>query len=351
MRVTPWLLAAAGVTAARAALLRTREADFHGKTALVTGGSRGLGYLIARELGREGCRVVICARDAAEVDRAAQTLRAEGIDVFPVTADIAHEGEVDRVVRSAGAAAGPIDILVNNAGIIEVGPFTSMTVRNFEDCMGVMFWGALFCIRAVLPGMRERRGGWIVNVTSIGGKVSAPHLLPYNSAKFAAVGLSEGLRAELAADGISVTTVCPGFMRTGSYVNAVFKAQPQREFAWFAAGSSLPLATMNAERAAAQIVRAARRGQAEIFPVFWAPWAARFHGLFPGLTADAMGIFNRFLPRDSGSGDAEERGLTIEEGMGSSVLTWLTTLGREAGKRWHEIPGNPHPLTGEERRP
>src|SRR5579884_1129244 len=349
MKALPWLLGAAGLAAARSAVLRVREVEFHGKVTLVTGASRGLGYLIARELGRQGCRVVICARDEAELERAAGALRGEGIDVHAVAADIAHEADVERMVRSAEEQVGPIDVLVNNAGIMEVGPFTSMTVQDFEDCMGVMFWGGLFCVRAVLPGMRERRSGWIINVTSIGGKISAPHLLPYNSAKFAAVGLSEGLRAELAADGIAVTTVCPGFMRTGSYVNVVYKSQPQREFVWFAAGSSLPIATMNAERAAAHIVRAARRGQAEIFPVWWAPWAARFHGLFPGITADAMGLFNRFLPDDSGADHAEERGLIIERAMESPLVSWLTTLGRAAGQRWHEIPGNPHPLQGEER--
>src|SRR6185503_4123757 len=117
---------------------------------------------------------------------------------------------------------------------------------------------------AVLPEMRARREGRIVNITSIGGKISVPHLLPYSASKFALVGLSEGLRAELAKDGIVVTTICPGLMRTGSPRNATFKGQHRAEYAWFSIGDSLPVTAMSADRAARQILTACKRGEAEV---------------------------------------------------------------------------------------
>src|SRR5204863_2590958 len=116
----------------------------------------------------------------------------------------------------------------------------------------------------VMPDMRARREGRIVNISSIGGKVSVPHLLPYSASKFALVGLSEGLRAELAKDGIVVTTVCPGLMRTGSPRNAQFKGQHRAEYAWFTLSDSMPFFSQSAERAARQILSACRHGEAEV---------------------------------------------------------------------------------------
>src|SRR5213078_5332449 len=122
--------------------------------------------------------------------------------------------------------------------------------------MAVIFWGTLYPTLAVLPQMLERRSGRIVNITSIGGKVSVPHLLPYNCAKFAALGFSEGLRAELAKDGVSVATVIPGLMRTGSVVSAEFKGRTEAEFTWFSALARSPLTSMDVRRAARRILAA-----------------------------------------------------------------------------------------------
>jgi len=117
---------------------------------------------------------------------------------------------VDQVTQHFGR----VDIVVNNAGIIQVGPMSTTTVEDFATALDVMFWGALYPTLAVLPQMRARRSGHIVNITSIGGMVSVPHLLPYTCAKFAAVGLSKGLRAELGQEGIHVTNVVPGSSRS-----------------------------------------------------------------------------------------------------------------------------------------
>src|SRR5437868_10247139 len=179
--------------------------------------------------------------------------------------------------RAARARFGRIDVLVNNAGTIEVGPMEVMTLDDYEKAMRTHFWGPLYMVLAVLPEMRARKEGRIVNVSSIGGKISVPHLLPYCASKFALTGFSEGLRAELAKDGIVVTTVCPGLMRTGSPLNAFFKGQHQAEYAWFSISDSLPISSISAQRAARQIVRACKNGDAEVILSVPAQLAALFH--------------------------------------------------------------------------
>ena len=130
-----------------------------------------------------------------------------------------------------------------------------MTYADYQHAMNVHFWGALHCTEAVLPYMRQRRCGRIVNIASIGGLIAVPHLAPYAASKFALVGYSDAVRAEVAKDGIRVTTVCPGLMRTGSAVNALIKGRHEAEFAWFGALSSLPLVSIDAGRAAQKIRR------------------------------------------------------------------------------------------------
>jgi NAD(P)-dependent dehydrogenase (short-subunit alcohol dehydrogenase family) len=247
-------------------VLRSRLAhDLRDKVVLVTGGSRGLGLVLARHLVQEGARIAICARDQEELDRAFRDLADRGARVLAVPCDLTERAQVHLMIEEVGRRLGPIDVLINNASIISVGPLETMTLEDFQEAMQYNFWTAVYTILAVLPQMRRRGSGRIVNITSIGGKVSVPHLLPYGASKFALVGLSEGLRSELAGTGIVVTTVCPGLMRTGSPRHAFFKGQHRAEYAWFALGDSLPLASMSADRAARQIIAACKNGTTEDF--------------------------------------------------------------------------------------
>jgi len=325
-----------------ALLARSRAADLHEQVAVVTGGSRGLGLLLARELAREGCKVVICARDATELERARESLEraVEGAEVLTVVCDVSEQAQVARLVAEATARFGRVDILVNNAGIITVGPFQNMTLRDFENSMGIIYWGTVYATLAAAPGMLERGAGRIVNITSVGGKVSVPHLLPYTSAKFAAVGFSEGLRAELAGTGVSVTTVVPGLMRTGSPLNAFFKGKQEGEFAWFAAGDSLAFVSMDAGRAARQIVAAAKRGQAEKTLSLPAILIARFNGLFPGATANLLGLVTRLiLPRPDGAETGIARGMDVHGRMDARLLDAVLTWTLKAAVRNNQHPG------------
>jgi NAD(P)-dependent dehydrogenase (short-subunit alcohol dehydrogenase family) len=313
--------------------------------ALVTGGTRGLGLLIARELAARGYRLAICARDAGELAVAESDLAERGAEVLAVRCDVADRGQVDEMIRSVVDRFGRLDVLVNNAGIIEVAPVAAMTVDDFDGAHAVMFSGMLYPTLAALPHMRERGRGRIVNITSIGGKISAPHLLPYNCAKFAAVGLSEGLRAELAGSGVTVTTVVPGLMRTGSHLRAYFKGQRHKEFAWFALAASLPVLSMDAERAARRIVAAGIAGRAELILTPAAKLGVRVHGVFPGTTARALGAVNRLLPESSGTTGPAVTGLVAAAELNSRLVHAATALGRSAARRFHQYPvaGGGHP--------
>lgn len=210
---------AAGFFLARSAARRARRISLANKVVVVTGGSRGLGLVLARALLARGARVAICARDVEALDRVHHELSARGT-VFAAPCDVTDRADVGRFMWRVKEALGPIDALINNAGVIQVGPMELMAAEDFDAALSAHFWAPLFTTLAVLPQMRRRREGRIVNIASIGGKVALPHLLPYSVSKFALHGFSSGLRSELAKDGIRVTTVCPGLMRTGSAGNA-----------------------------------------------------------------------------------------------------------------------------------
>jgi NAD(P)-dependent dehydrogenase (short-subunit alcohol dehydrogenase family) len=326
--------AAGAVLAARALVSRRHNYDLRGKNVLITGGSRGLGLVLAREFARQGARIAICARNAAALERARIDLSRFAHDVVAVPCDVTSKVEVDEMVRTVREQLGSIDVLVNNAGVIAVGPMETMTIEDYQESIDTHFWGPLYTTLAVLPQMRERRGGRIVNISSIGGIVSVPHLLPYSAGKFALTGFSQGLRAELLKDNIYVTTVCPGLMRTGSARNAEFKGKHRAEYSWFSLGGSLPIISMDSDRAARQIVAACRRGTAEV--VLSVPFkiAARVHGAMPGTTANVLGIVNRVLPGPGGIGTTRARGYESSTPVSES---FLTAMNKRAAERNNEV--------------
>jgi len=258
--------------------------------------------------------------------------------VLARTCDLRSPNGAVELVRAVENEYGCIDVLINNAGIITVGPHESQTLDDFIDAMATNFWAAVYTIEAALPLMRTRRTGRIVNITSIGGKVSVPHLLPYSASKFALVGLSEGLRAELAREGIVVTTVVPGLMTTGSPRNATFKGRHRAEYAWFALSDALPGLAMNAERAARRILNACRRGDAEVILGLPAQLATLIHGVLPGLTSDVLALVNRFLPGPGGIGTESAAGRESESEL---VPSWLTAPNERAAEQNNEIPVTP----------
>src|SRR5688572_7728661 len=218
------LAASAGVGALllAQALRRRSDYDFAGKSVVITGGSRGLGLVMARQLADDGARLTLVARSEDELTRAVEDIRTRQpfSEILAAPGDVRRRDDAERAVTQAFDRYGRIDVLINNAGIIQVGPVSHMTLADYQDAMDTHFWGPLYGILAVLPHMRSQGEGRIVNISSIGGRISVPHLVPYSASKFALAGLSDGLSYELARQNIHVTTVCPGLMRTGSPLNA-----------------------------------------------------------------------------------------------------------------------------------
>jgi NAD(P)-dependent dehydrogenase (short-subunit alcohol dehydrogenase family) len=325
-------LAAAGVGAALGLRKVFRsQFEFSGRTVIITGGSRGLGLVMARMLLKEGARVAICGREEATLERAREELERGGGEVLAIPCDVRDQVQVEAMVAAVHERFGAVDVLINNAGVIQVGPLESMTLEDFREAMDTHLWAPLYTTLAVLPAMKRRGSGRIVNISSVGGKVSIPHLVPYAASKFALVGLSDGMRAELRQDGILVTTVCPGLLRTGSPRNSYFKGNHEAEYAWFHVGDSLPLMSMNAEAAARKVLEACRRGDAEALVGLPAKLAAVGRALAPNLAASLAAFVNRQLPQDSSPDRV--RGSESETPLTQS---WLTELSRRAAERNNE---------------
>ena len=289
-----------------------RKALPDGSVVLITGGSRGLGLAIASRFAQQPLRLVLAARHREELEQAQAELLAKNAhlkpeDFYLVTADLSQPEECRRLVAEAIARYGRIDILVNNAGIIEVGPLEAQTIEAFERAMQINFFAALYTTWAALPYLREQssldgspRRASIVNIASVGGKVAVPHMLPYSAAKFALVGFSQGLHAELRHQGIRVTTVCPGLMRTGGEDHAKFIGNVEAERKWFNLAATMPVLSISAKYAANQIYKAVRNGRAEITITPQAWLAARTAGVFPETVQQVNALVNRYaLPAAS----------------------------------------------------
>ena len=329
--------AGVGVGLATAAYVarRRRTIDLFDKVVVITGGSRGLGLALAEECAARGAKVAICARDPQELEVARRQVRFKfAADVFAQTCDVTNNDDVGEFLTAVLSRFGHIDVLINNAGAISVGPMESQTLTDYQEAMDIMYWGVVYPTLAVLPHMKARGAGRIANITSLGGKISVPHLLPYSAAKFAAVGFSEGMRAEALKDGIRVTTVCPGLMRTGSHLNATFKGQHRREFTWFSFGASTPLVSIDARRAAHKIVDALCAGDAELIITPQAKLGVLLHGLFPGMTSDLLALVNRVLPDANGS-DRHAR-FTGRESETRLTRSLIQRLGRKAARELNQ---------------
>ena len=276
--------------------IRRRRYSLWNKVALITGGSRGLGLVLARQICASGGKAALLARDNEELARAKTDLTGRGGKVFTIQCDLIDSGQIRSAVRQTIDHFGRIDILINNAGIIEVGPLEHMTREDFERSMAVHFWAPYELISQVVPEMRTWGSGRIVNISSIGGRIAVPHMAPYIVSKFALTGFSDALRAELARENIYITTVTPGLMRTGSEGYARFKGDHSAEFQAFTGASKLPFVSISAQRAAKKILAACARGQ----PALAIPLAARAlivaNAVFPNLVGRIMKIMNKSLP-------------------------------------------------------
>jgi NAD(P)-dependent dehydrogenase (short-subunit alcohol dehydrogenase family) len=314
----------------------SRAIKFPGASVLIFGGSRGLGLEIARQLAAEHAHVMLAARNGEELERARADLESRGLSAATLACDIRDRSQVEAAISRMVDEYGAIDVLINDAGIIQVGPLEHMTVADFEDAMATHFWGPLYAVQAALPHMRRAGARRIVNISSIGGKIAVPHLVPYTASKFALTGLSEGLRAELAPEGFAVTTVCPGLMRTGSTYNARFKGKHRQEFAWFHLADSIPGVSIGARRAARQIINACRYGDPELIVTPAARMAIALNGIAPSMTARLLSGANRLMPSPAGDGGNDAR--TGWQSTSRIAPSFVTKLTDRASVENNELP-------------
>lgn len=317
--------------------------EAHGSTdgaplAWVAGGSRGLGLAIAKELGRSGHRVLITARTAADLDRAAADLTADGIDVITRVHDVRDAEEARELVTDIESSDGPIETLFAVAGMLRVGPLPERA-EEYDDSLDIMLHGPINVVHAVLPAMRKRGRGRIGIVTSIAGVIPVPHLTAYSAAKHGAVGFSRALAEELAGSGISVSTIIPGLMRTGGHWHADYVGQSEREYVWFTALSATPVVSMDAERAARIIVRGVLNGRRKI--IFTLP--ARLGDLVYRLSPEAVGLMigaaGQLLPRP---GNDEAPGYRAAAAA-PRLFNRLTVLAQRAVERLNQAAAHNKP--------
>ncbi|HEY0393517.1 MAG TPA: SDR family oxidoreductase [Candidatus Elarobacter sp.] len=326
-RITSFALGAAAVGAAAAlAARRSHVADrekLRDRVVLIAGGSRGLGYALAEDLARGGARVTIAGRDADTVARATAKLAAEGLAVDGAVCDVRDRAAAEALVARVEASRGPIDVLVNMAGVIEVGSVWDQSLDDFRESVETHVFGPLHTMRAVLPSMRARGEGRIVNVSSIGGLIGVPHLAPYSAGKFGLTGLSQAYAAEVAHDGITVTTVCPGLMRTGSPDHAIFKGRHRAEYAWFAISDANPLLSTSTRHAVVRIVHAIAHRQTFVAITAIARIAPVVNALFPRTTNRVLALAARLLPPPAEDQRTRHEGEDSHSPVAPSPLTAL----------------------------
>jgi NAD(P)-dependent dehydrogenase (short-subunit alcohol dehydrogenase family) len=237
------------------------ELGLKGKVAIITGGSDGIGKAAALSMAKEGARVAIAARTASKLEAAASDIRAEakGGDVMAVPTDVRDEAQVKRMVDEVVKRWGRVDILVNNAGTSSAKKFEELTDEVFGEDFQLKVYGAIYCIRAVLPHLKRAKGGSIINITTPGGKASAPGSNPTSMARAAGISMTKSLSKEFAADNIRVNTVCIGLIKSGQH-RTRWEARNKQDASytldrhWAEMGKTVPLGRVGESAEAGDVI-------------------------------------------------------------------------------------------------
>jgi len=299
---------------------RARRLELRGRVAIVTGGGRGLGLAISRELAARGCRLAICGRDAETIENAVSELRRRGADVFGMACDASEPDDVERFVTAVVRHYGGVDVLVNNAGQCFVAPAVELSAADVARAFQNIFWVHYYPTMAVLPHLRRQGFGRIANVTSFAGKVAIPHQASYTAAKYAATGWSETLSAELAQDGVLVSTIAPPPLRNGAPLHVRFKGEQEAEFRWFTRALTSKIVASSAERTARVVVDALVHGDSErsVSVLTWI--LTRAHGTFPRLTTRVLRATDRLLLPPAAPAGRENAGRSTPPLLGAEVV-------------------------------
>ena len=224
------------------------------KVAIVTGGTQGIGRATALRLAAEGARVVVCARGAGRLEAVAAEIRAAGGEVLAVSADVSVAADCDRIVGEALRAYGGVDVLVNNAGTSSTGAFESADDAVWQADLDLKLFAAIRLIRGVLPSMKARGGGRIVNVTNIGAKQPGARTMPTTVSRAAGLAMTKALSREYAPHGILVNAVCIGLVRAGQHDARAAKQGVDPEALYADMAKGVPLGRVGEADEAADVI-------------------------------------------------------------------------------------------------
>jgi short-subunit dehydrogenase len=254
--------------------------DPRGKVVVVTGGSMGIGEAVARAFVRQGCRVVVSGRDPARLE-AARARIGSPERTLAIACDVRNREEVDRLLSLTVHNFGAVDIWINNAGFGLYDSVGSMDMAACRTMFDTNLFGTIDCMQAVIPVMKRRGSGMIINISSVAGHISLPYMAAYSATKFAMNALGKGAGMELRGSGVHVMTVCPGTIATAFRENAV----KGRELLRIGGGRRRGI---SAERVANAVVSACRTEKREVV----VPWqhhiSIKFYQLFPWLVEWVM---------------------------------------------------------------
>ncbi|WP_397571472.1 SDR family NAD(P)-dependent oxidoreductase [Schlesneria sp. T3-172] len=234
--------------------------ELRGRTALITGASRGIGMLVAKELAREGMNLALAARSADKLEQLATELRSLGIKVVPVETDVAKEDDLRRLVETTMSELGSIDVLVNNAGIEAFQPFQVIDPQDITQTIQTNLTASLLLTRFVLPHMLKNGRGHIVNMASTAGKFGPAFGAAYGASKAGLIAFTQSLRGELYKTGVSASAICPGFADNGG-IYEVIKDRTGKRIPWYVGSTS-------AEKVARVVVRAIRNDRPDMIVNF-----------------------------------------------------------------------------------
>ncbi len=253
-----------------------------GRTAIVTGASRGLGPFMAQALAAEGVNVVLAARSLPQLEEVAESVRQLGVKATAIACDVCSESDRSALVEAARAEFGRIDLLVNNAGIELTAHFERQPEDEIARVIEVNLISAMQLTRLVLPAMLERRSGHVVNIASLAGKVPVPFSIPYSASKAGLVSFTESFRSEFRKRGVSASVICPGLVsEAGMYKDMQDLAGVKENFL---AG------TVSPAKVARDVVKAIKRDRPEML-VYRGPGR-----VVSGFAEMAPGVFERVFP-------------------------------------------------------
>lgn len=247
---------------------------FRDRWALVTGAGSGIGRATATLLAQQGARLILCDRDGARLQELEQELRARGVEALTYVVDVSDRAAMIQFADWVHERIPAVDFLINNAGVLAVGGLEETSWEDWDRIFSINFWGVVHSAKLFVPRMRERKSGAVVNVASASGRVGFSSLLAYSSSKFAVLGFSDGLRAELADAGISVSVVCPGLVQTNLIEDPSFSEELRG-----ALRGLLGRHGLSPERVAEAIVSALQKRRA-VVPVGSQAWGVEILGRF-----------------------------------------------------------------------